>query len=289
MVGHSVSFQDTRKMNFGHKFVFRNGLQIRRIVSKRSLPPFNFQASLLQSGSRESSNPWPSSRIGAFHSCSRYTSAATETSPHSADDLFEQKQREKAESAAQKDQGNHNKGNEPSLDELVSTLENLQQENQKLQDSMKELQEMNKSSLDKYRLALADTENLRKRMERQVSDAKEYGIQSFCKDLLEVPDILRAAIESVSDDSILEENKTLKDMHEGLKMTESVLLKVFEKHGLVKIDPLGEKFDPNFHEAMFRIPADAEKKPDTVGAVAKVGYSLHGRPVRAAQVGVVQK
>ncbi len=81
----------------------------------------------------------------------------------------------------------------------------------------------------------------------------------------------------------------MKSMHEGLRMTETVLLKVFARHGLTRINPLGEKFDPNFHEALFRIPADSKNQPDTVGAVAKVGFSLFGRPIRPAKVGVVQK
>lgn len=70
-------------------------------------------------------------------------------------------------------------------------------------------------------------------------------------------------------------------------MTESQLIKVFNRHGLVKIDPLGEKFDPNLHEAMFQLPA-ADKEPGTVAVVTKIGYKLHERTVRPAIVGVTK-
>lgn len=178
---------------------------------------------------------------------------------------------------------------ELSLEEAVEALEMLQENCAKLQETSHQLQEANKDLLDKYKLALADTENVRKRMQRQIEDAKEFGIQSFCKDLLEVPDILRSAIDSVNKETLEKGDEAIKTMHEGLKMTESVILKVFKKHGLEQMNPLGQKFDPNYHEALFRMPADDSKSHDTVGAVAKIGCVLHGRTIRPAKVGVVQK
>merc|ERR1711972_250270 len=141
-----------------------------------------------------------------------------------------------------------------------------------LHERIAELQEKHDDVFDKYRRSLADFENLRNRMNKQVSDAKIFGIQGFCKDLLDVADVLNKAISSVPD----------------AQLTESQLLKVFSKHGLVQENPLGEKFDPNKHDALFQIPAP-DKEPNTVMDVQKIGYILHGRTIRPAAVGVSRK
>uniref|UniRef100_A0A914Z9M5 GrpE protein homolog n=1 Tax=Panagrolaimus superbus TaxID=310955 RepID=A0A914Z9M5_9BILA len=141
---------------------------------------------------------------------------------------------------------------------------------------------------DKYRRSLAETENVRRRGQKQVEDAKVFAVQSFCKDLLEVADTLDLAIGAVKPENI-QKNSEVKSLHDGVVMMKSVLLKTFEKHGLVAVSPDGEKFDPNLHEAVFQIPKDkASAKPGHIEQVMKIGYSLHGRPIRAAQVAVVQ-
>lgn len=120
----------------------------------------------------------------------------------------------------------------------------------------------------------------------QVDDAKMYGIQGFCKDLLTVADTLSLAIENIPTEQL--ENPLVKGMHEGLKLTENQLLKVFSDHGVKVINPEGEKFDPNFHEALFQQPIPG-KEAGTVFAVTKKGYTLNDRCLRPAMVGVVQK
>ncbi|XP_066589014.1 grpE protein homolog 1, mitochondrial isoform X2 [Prorops nasuta] len=115
-----------------------------------------------------------------------------------------------------------------------------------------ELREYNNELENKYKRALADGENLRVRLMKQIEDAKIFGIQSFCKDLLDVADILGKATESVPKDEITEKNPHLKSLYEGLIMTEAQLHKVFTKHGLISLNPLDEKFDPNQHEALFQ-------------------------------------
>ena len=133
--------------------------------------------------------------------------------------------------------------------------------------------------------SLAETENVRQRMRKQVDDAKLYGIQGFCKDLLEVADVLQIATLSVQQGQ-LPSNPPLKDLFDGLSLTESQLQKVFGKHGLKQISPAeGDKFDPNLHEALFQVPT-ADKEGDTVAGVQKIGYRLHERTVRPALVGV---
>lgn len=99
---------------------------------------------------------------------------------------------------------------------------------------------------------LADRENLRVRLNKQIEEAKIFGIQSFCKDLLDVADILSKATETVPKDAITDSNPHLKNLFEGLTMIDAQLQNVFKRHGLVKVNPLDEKFDPNIHEALFQ-------------------------------------
>ncbi|KAF5887484.1 grpE protein 1, mitochondrial [Clarias magur] len=156
----------------------------------------------------------------------------------------------------------------------------LAEEKVQLEDQLKEL-------TDKYKRALADTENLRQRGQKMVEDAKLYGIQGFCKDLLEVADILEKATQSVPKEEVTSANPHLKNLYDGLVMTQVQVQKVFTKHGLVKLDPVGLKFDPYEHEALFQIPLEGQE-PGTVATVTKVGYKLHGRTLRPALVGVVK-
>ena len=138
---------------------------------------------------------------------------------------------------------------------------------------------------DKYMRSLAETENVRNRMKKQVDDAKLYGIQGFCKDLLEVADILKTATLSVPQEQ-LSSNAPLKDLFDGLTMTQAQLQKLFGKHGLVQIAPAeGDKFDPNIHEALFQVPT-SDKEEETIAVVQKIGYKLHDRTLRPALVGV---
>uniref|UniRef100_A0A8C6UBZ3 GrpE-like 1, mitochondrial n=1 Tax=Neogobius melanostomus TaxID=47308 RepID=A0A8C6UBZ3_9GOBI len=113
----------------------------------------------------------------------------------------------------------------------------LQEEKSKLDKQLKDMTE-------KYKRALADTENLRTRSQKMIEDAKLYGIQGFSKDLLEVADILEKATESVPKEEVTSQNPHLKNLYDGLVMTEVQIQKVFTKHGLVKLNPDGLKFDP---------------------------------------------
>ncbi|XP_016094558.1 grpE protein homolog 1, mitochondrial-like isoform X2 [Sinocyclocheilus grahami] len=150
-----------------------------------------------------------------------------------------------------------------------------------------QLEEQLKDVTDKYKRALADTENLRQRSQKMINDAKLYGIQGFCKDLLEVADILEKATESVPKTEISTANPHLKNLYDGLVMTEVQIQKVFQKHGLDKLNPDGQKFDPYEHEAVFHAPVEG-KEAGTIAVVTKVGYKLHGRTLRPALVGVVK-
>ncbi|XP_028132311.1 grpE protein homolog, mitochondrial [Diabrotica virgifera virgifera] len=154
-----------------------------------------------------------------------------------------------------------------------------------LNKQLTELTSQKDELLDKYKRALAEGENLRTRLTKQIADAKIYGIQSFCKDLLDVADVLNKATETVPKEEVTSNNPHLKSLYEGLKMTEAQLMSVFKRHGLEKVNPIDEKFNPNFHEALFQQEVPG-KDPNTVVIVSKIGYKLHDRVLRPALVGV---
>lgn len=131
--------------------------------------------------------------------------------------------------------------------------------------------------------ALADTENLRRRFEREKEDAVKYASGKFAKDILSVADNMRRALESAPKEGA--DDETLKNLIVGVEATERELLNVFERYGIVRVDPKGQRFDPNLHQAMFEIE-DASVAAGTVLQVVAAGYVQHGRLLRAAMVGV---
>lgn len=156
---------------------------------------------------------------------------------------------------------------------------------QSLTENVKSLEEKNAELLDKYKRSLADSENMRNRLTKQIQDAKVFGIQSFCKDLLEVADTLGHATNAVPKDQLNNNNPHLKNLYDGLVLTRNSLQQVFKRHGLEPIEPLNSKFDPNEHEALFQKEC-ADVEPGVVVEVTKIGYKLHNRCIRPALVGV---
>ncbi|MEX0582304.1 MAG: nucleotide exchange factor GrpE [Sneathiella sp.] len=138
---------------------------------------------------------------------------------------------------------------------------------------------------DKLLRALADVENMRRRAEREKQDAHSYAVTKFARDILGVADNMRRAIESIPDAS--RENQDVKNILPGIEMTESELLNTLEKHQIRKIDPKGEKFDPNLHQAMFEIE-DPSVEPGTILQVTQAGYVIADRLLRPAMVGVAK-
>lgn len=110
------------------------------------------------------------------------------------------------------------------------------------------------------------------------------GIQSFCRDLIEVADILEKTTENSGGDHA-DPSPTLKKICEGLSLIESKLQSIFAKHGLQKMNPVGGKYNPYDHEIVGHVP-DEEMQPGTVALVTLDGYKLHGRTIRHAHVGV---
>jgi molecular chaperone GrpE len=140
-------------------------------------------------------------------------------------------------------------------------------------------------SRDKMLRTLAEMENLRKRTSREVADARTYGITGFARDVLEIADNLQRALDAVPAEARAAADPGLKALIEGVELTERSLLNALEKHGVRKLDPVGEKFDPNFHQAMYEVP-DASVPAGTVVQVVQAGYLISERVLRPALVAV---
>jgi molecular chaperone GrpE len=138
---------------------------------------------------------------------------------------------------------------------------------------------------DRLLRAVAEMENLRKRAEREVKDAGQYAISRFAHDLLGVGDNMRRALETVGGEARETADNVLIGLLDGVEMTERELLKTLDKHGVTRIAPQGEKFDPNFHQAMFEVP-DETLPSGTVVQVMQPGYKIGERCLRPAMVGV---
>lgn len=138
---------------------------------------------------------------------------------------------------------------------------------------------------DKLLRTLAEMENLRRRTEREVADARAYGISSFARDILGVADNMRRALDAVSPELRAAADAGVIALIEGVELTERELLKSLEKSGIRKIEPQGEKFDPNVHQAMYEVP-DASVPAGSVVQVVQPGYLIGERVLRPAMVGV---
>ncbi|MBO0661197.1 nucleotide exchange factor GrpE [Jiella sp. CQZ9-1] len=131
----------------------------------------------------------------------------------------------------------------------------------------------------------ADMENLRRRTEREIKDARTYAISGFAREMLSVADNLSRALDAVPEEHRADESSGLKALIEGVEMTEKGLLGSLEKQGVRKLEPEGQRFDPNFHQAMFEIP-NTEVPNGTVLQVVQAGYAIGDRVLRPAMVGV---
>ena len=140
---------------------------------------------------------------------------------------------------------------------------------------------------DQLMRSLADGENLRKRTLKEVEHAKKYSHITFVRDLVSSVDNLQRALESVPDDNS-QLSEPIKNLIIGLDIVEKEIISTFEKHNLKQIQPLGEKFDYNFHQAMFEVPTN-DTEPGVVVEVSQKGYLLHDRLVRPAMVGISKK
>jgi molecular chaperone GrpE len=138
---------------------------------------------------------------------------------------------------------------------------------------------------DRLLRTLAEMENLRRRTEREVADARTYGVTTFARDILTVADNMHRAMAALDGELRATAEAGVKSLLDGLELTERELLNVLEKHGVKKLDPLKQKFDPNRHQAMFEIE-DTTVPSGTVLQVVQAGYTIGERVLRPALVGV---
>jgi molecular chaperone GrpE len=149
------------------------------------------------------------------------------------------------------------------------------------------LRQENAELKDRLLRALADMENLRKRTEREVADARTYGISSFARDVLSVADNIQRALDATGEDWKKHADEAGRALFEGVELTERDLLKALERHGVRRVDPLGDRFDPNLHEAMYEVP-DNKVPAGTVVQVLQSGFTIGDRILRPARVAVAK-
>jgi molecular chaperone GrpE len=138
---------------------------------------------------------------------------------------------------------------------------------------------------DRLLRTLAEMENLRRRTEREVADARTYGVTNFARDILAVADNMERALKALDDEIRDKADAGVKALLDGVELTERELIKAMEKHGVKKLEPQGQKFDPNLHQAMFEIP-DESVPAGTVVQIMQPGYTIGERVLRPALVGV---
>lgn len=154
---------------------------------------------------------------------------------------------------------------------------NNQPEEISLEDKVKELE-------DRLLRSAAEVENIRKRSEKERSEAYKIGISLFVKDFVPVLDNIERALASLKDSDEI----NYKSFVEGISATEKDIISLLEKHGIQQINPINEKFDPLFHEALFEAESD-DHEPGFITQVIEVGYVIDKRLIRAAKVGVASK
>jgi len=140
---------------------------------------------------------------------------------------------------------------------------------------------------DQLLRALAEVENTRRRAERDREEATKFSVSNFARDMVAIADDLSRALDSLPDD-LSSEGGSLRTLVDGVEITRRNLGAAFNRQNISRIDPDGEKFDHNLHEAMFEVET-ADKEPGTVVQVIQHGYKIHDRLLRPARVGVAKK
>jgi molecular chaperone GrpE len=184
---------------------------------------------------------------------------------------------EESKEEAKEEKEEATEGNDESTaeEERPSEIEKLQAEVKEVKDQL----------LRSY----AEQENIRRIAQKDISNSKAFAITSFAKSLLDTSDNLTRALDAVPEEyrEDKENHAVLATLFEGIKMTDDGLAKAFAKNGLKKFGEVGDKFDPNMHEALFEYP-DENMEAGTIGQIMKVGFSLKDRVIRPAEVGVIK-
>ena len=167
----------------------------------------------------------------------------------------------------------------------------INKDSEELSDDAKQeinFEEKLKETEDKLLRSLAEIENQRRRFEKEIKDAFEFGSFNFAKESLSILDNLQRAKDAIKNDAVLKENKDLDKFLENINIIEKDLVSIFEKNNIKKIDAKGKKFDPNLHQAMTEIE-DEKSEAGSVIQEIQPGYMLGQRLLRPALVGVAKK
>jgi molecular chaperone GrpE len=178
-------------------------------------------------------------------------------------------------------------GGEPVDENIDAADESMPEDGAQDIDPLDEALAENAALKDRLLRAVAETENLRRRAEREKAEATLYAASNFARDMLSVADNLGRALASVDAEHRAAADPTLKALLDGVDVTQRELLNVFERHGIIRFDPKGEKFDPHFHQAMFELPS-GDMAPGTVVETIQAGYRIGERVLRPAMVGVAK-
>ncbi|MBL0848637.1 MAG: nucleotide exchange factor GrpE [Candidatus Liberibacter ctenarytainae] len=158
-------------------------------------------------------------------------------------------------------------------------------EEEKIANPIEEAEAKAKESHEKYLRSVAEMENLRRRTEREIQDVQSYAIASFARDMLSVSDNLSRALDSIPADTNQTEKNGITSLIDGIKMTKRDMISTLEKYGIKKIEADGQKFNPNFHQAMFE-EINETIPTNTVIKVVQEGYTMSERVLRPALVGI---
>ena len=185
-------------------------------------------------------------------------------------------------------ENNKKKHEEEIYEDNKKTAESPQKNNLKKETEEITIEEKLKETQDKLLRSLAEIENQRKRFEKEIKDAFEFGSFNFAKEALAIPDNLQRAKLAIQNDEELKTNVDLDKFLENITIVEKDLVSIFEKNSIKKIETKNKKFDPNFHQAMSEIEDDTAE-PGTVIQEIQAGYMLGERLLRPALVGVTKK
>jgi len=179
-----------------------------------------------------------------------------------------------------------NEENQEDVVENVNENTGATPEMENAQKRISELEAANADLKDRMMRALAEADNTRKRAVKDREDASKFAVTKFAREMLSVSDNLNRALSAVTEEQ-RNNSSELKALYEGVDATERELVKAFKNHDIEKIEPLGQIFDPNFHEVMFEAPISG-KAAGTIIQVIDAGYTIHGRLLRPAKVGVAK-
>lgn len=178
----------------------------------------------------------------------------------------EQKKYEDAENLESKSENPE----EASAEKSENGVEDLQAENEKLKKDLL--------------YSKAEAQNTRRRLEKEKSEAITYSVTGFARDMLSVADNMERALAAIPDD--IKQDEKIKNLVTGIEMTGKELLNILQRHGIKRVESVGQKLDPNLHQAMIEI--ESEKPEGTVVQEMQAGYTIHDRLLRPAMVGVAK-